>query len=97
MLSSLDEVNGRQDFDNTVQTLIVPPGSESIDQTISIPIFEDRINEAVEGLMLIVRVNKTLSNPSDLANLKLINEGVCLLRIADDDSAFRIFKIQAKY
>ena len=97
MLSFLDEVNGRQDFDNTVQTLIVPPGSESIDQTISIPIFEDRINEAVEGLMLIVRVNKTLSNPSDLANLKLINEGVCLLRIADDDSAFRIFKIQAKY
>ena len=87
-------MNGRQDYDNTVQTLTVPAGSESIDQTISIPIVKDRINEAIEGLMLIVRANETLSNPSDLANLILINEGVCLLRITDDDSTFRISYIQ---
>jgi hypothetical protein len=80
------EVNGRQDFDNTVRTLVVPAGRESIDQTISIPIVRDRINEAVEGFMLIVRANEALSNPSDLAKLNLINDGVCLLRITDDDT-----------
>ena len=90
-------MNGRQDFDNTVRTLVVPAGRESIDQTISIPIVRDRINEAVEGFMLIVRANEALSNPSDLAKLNLINDGVCLLRITDDDSRFiQNFYIQAK-
>ena len=80
------ELNGRRDFDNTQRTLIIPAGSDTIDQTVVIPIIEDRINEANEGFLLIVRANQVLSNPSDVANLIFIDEGVTLLRIVDDDS-----------
>lgn len=80
-----DEINGRRDFDNTVRTLVIPAGRQTIDETVSIPIIADRINEATEGLMLVVRANEARSNPADIANLNYIDEGVCLLRITDDD------------
>ena len=80
-----DEVNGKRDFDNTIRTVVVPAGDGVVDQQVLIPIIDDRINEANEGLLLVVRANEARSNPSDLANVRYKDEGVTLLRITDDD------------
>ena len=80
-----DEVNGKRDFDNTIRTVVVPAGDGVVDQQVLIPIINDRINEANEGFLLVVRANEARSNPSDLANVRYKDEGVTLLRITDDD------------
>ena len=85
-----DAVNGRRDFDNTPQTLVMTAGVDTIDQRVIIPVIDDRINEANEGLMLIVRATKNSSDALDVANLEYIDEGVTLLRITDDDRMFTI-------
>ena len=88
VLLHIDEENGQQDFDNTTRTVVIPAGGDTIDNTVTIPIIDDRINEATEGFLLIIRANRVNNNPSDLANLKYMDEGVTLLRITDDDSMF---------
>ena len=62
------------------------PGGTTVDQTVQIPIMDDRINEANEGFLLIVRADEIHSDPLDIANLGYMDEGVTLLRITDDDS-----------
>ena len=86
ILFCTDEINGRRDFDNTVRTVVVPAGDEVVDQLVLIPIIDDKINEANEGFLLVVRANEARSNPSDLAKVVYKDEGVTLLRITDDDS-----------
>ena len=66
----------------------MPAGKDTIDQIVIVPIIDDRINEANEGLLLVVRAMETLNDPSDLAKLSYRDEGVTLLRITDDDSEF---------
>ena len=63
----------------------MPAGGEVVDQQVLVPIIDDRINEANEGLLLIVRANEARNNPSDIANVRYKDEGVTLLRITDDD------------
>ena len=71
-----------------MRTLVIPAGNDIIDRKVLIPIIDDRINEANEGFMLVVRANEELSDPQDLANVDYMDEGVSILRITDDDSTF---------
>ena len=87
------ETNGRRDFDSSERTIVIPPGGNTIDQNVLIPIIDDRINEANEGFLLIVRANEAGNNLLDLANLEYMDEGVTLLRITDDDSKTTLFYI----
>ena len=73
-----------------MRTLVIPAGNDIIDRKVLIPIIDDRINEANEGFMLVVRANEVLSDPQDLANVNYMDEGVTILRITDDDSTFLI-------
>lgn len=80
-----DERNGRQDFDNTVQELIIPAGRETLDISVTILINDDQINEAREGFMVVVRANEAQNSPQDISRLQYLNEGVMLAYIVDDD------------
>lgn len=80
-----DEENGRKDFDNTIQELVVPSGIATVDYSVSIPINNDLINEADEGFLVVVRANENKSDPQDTAELEYIGEGVTLAIISDDD------------
>ena len=75
----------------------MPAGNDVIDQIVTIPIIDDRINEANEGFLLIVRANEARNNPSDLINVRYIDEGVTLLRITDDDSELPSIKSTLYY
>ena len=75
----------------------MPAGNDVIDQIVTIPIIDDRINEANEGFLLIVRANEARNNPSDLVNVRYIDEGVTLLRITDNDSELPSIKSTLNY
>ena len=65
------EPQGRKDFNNTVQRITFPSNAT----TVTIDIFDDAINEADEGFLIVVRV--------DPANVS--NEALVLVTIRDDD------------
>ena len=67
------EPQGRKDFNNTVQRITFYPNVSSVDVTINF--FDDAINEADEGFLIVVRV--------DPANVS--NEALVLVTIRDDD------------
>ena len=75
------------DFDNTVQTGIMPPstGADLID--LDIAITNDAINEPEEGFILMLAVSTTDS--ADSANLQ-VNMSVLLGIIDDNDSKYSI-------
>ena len=78
------ELNGRIDFDNTIQELVLRAGLTSDDYDIFFPITRDSFNEASEGFMIVLRPN-TNNNPQDLENLMFRDNGVSLGIIDDDD------------
>ena len=82
---TVDVADGRIDFDDTVQQLVIKASITSDDYTISIPITTDAINEASEGFMIVMRPDEARSNPEDVAKLTLSNNGVALGVIDDDD------------
>ena len=79
------DVNGRMDFDNSVQTLILEASITSDDYMITIPVTKDSINEESEGFMIVMRPDEGRSNPEDVARLTYQNNGVALGVIDDDD------------
>ena len=85
LLYYADEVNGRMDFNNTVQELVLSAGLTSDDYIVSIPITRDSFNEASEGFMIVMRPDESRSNPADVANIVYQNGGVALGVIDDDD------------
>ena len=50
-----------------------------------IDIFDDAINEADEGFLIVVRVDPAASNPQDVPNVALNWNGVALVTILNDD------------
>lgn len=88
----LDEENGRKDFNNTIQEVVVSSGIATLDYSVSIPINNDFINEADEGFMVVVRANEDKSDPQDIADLEYVGMGVTLAIITDDDGmlTFRV-------
>ena len=75
------EPQGRMDFNNTVQRVTFHPNAaETVNVTIDI--FDDAINEADEGFLIVVRVDPAASN---LQNMVLDWNSVALVTILDDD------------
>ena len=68
------------DFNNTVQRITFQPNVPSVDVTINF--FDDAINEADEGFLIVVRVDPAASN---LQNTALDWNGVALVTILNDD------------
>ena len=71
----------RIDFDNTIQQVIFPPSQGIAEQTITINLIDDVINEAQEGFHIAMIV--TESGPSD--QITFVRNGVALIRITDND------------
>lgn len=82
---AVDELNGKRDFDNTIQEVIIRPTNSRDDYTAIIPITLDTINEADEGFMVVMRANEVRSNAGDVENLEFLGNGVTLAVIRDDD------------
>lgn len=91
------EVDGRQDFNNTILEVILEAGDTSDDYTRSIPITRDEINEANEGFMIVMRANEEKSNPEDIKNLEFQDNGVTLGVITDDDSEYTSALVLVEY
>ena len=52
---------------------------------VRIDIFDDTINEADEGFLIVVRIDPAASNPEDIPNVALNRNGVALVTILNDD------------
>ena len=61
------------------------PSSTEALQTLDITVFDDSINEATEGYLLMVDVIADMSDPRDVANFQLVNGGISLVVVTDDD------------
>ena len=68
------------DFNNTVQRITFPPNVCFEMMDVTIDIFDDAINEADEGFLIVVRVDPDASNPQDI-----VLNGVALVTILNDD------------
>ena len=80
------EPQGPKDFNNTVQKITFRPNifSETVDVTIDI--FDDAINEADEGFLIVVRVDLAASHLQDILSAVLDqNYSVALVTILNDD------------
>ena len=77
------EPQGQKDFNNTVQMITFHPNAA--ETNVAIDIFDDAINEADEGFLIVVRVDPDASNPQDVSNVTLDQNGVALVTILNDD------------
>ena len=73
------------DFNNTVQRVTFAASTSSQTVDVTIDIFDDAINEADEGFLIVVRVDPTASNPQDVSNVALNRNGVASIIILNDD------------
>lgn len=71
----------RNDFDNAVQQVIFEPNPAISEQSVSINLVDEFINEAQEGFYVMIEVME--SGPTDVINL--IRNGIALIRIDDND------------
>ena len=78
-------INGRQDYDNTVQSVTFPPSTETAQRSVLIPYTNDEFNEATESFLLLARVVEATANPADIADLEYIRSGIAVAIIEDDD------------
>ena len=76
-------VNGRQDFDNTVHEITFPPSSMNAEQTVFIQYHDDEINEPLEVFFVVVRADNDTLDPSD--SVEYIRNGIALAVIDDND------------
>ena len=81
-----DDPNGRKDFNNTALKIMFPAGSEdgSI-QTVAIEVFDDDIDEYLEGFFLVLDVDTTLTA---LSASFTSSKRTALVNIYDDDRKF---------
>ena len=79
------EPQGRMDFNNTVQRVTFAPSGSDMIVDVTINFLDDAINEANEGLLVVVRVDEAASDPQDVQNLALEREGVVSVTIINDD------------
>ena len=78
---------GKQDFIRDEIQVVFPPSSGSeVNIPITVPFINDDINEALESFFITVTVDQLLSNPTDIASVQLIRNGVAQVNIANDDS-----------
>ena len=78
----------RNDFDNSIKTITFEPSVSPQQQTVTIDLVNDEINEAQEGFYLVISVTEISS--ADEPNLILERNGVALVRITDNDGKLTI-------
>ena len=76
---------GRKDFNNTVQRITFSLSTSSEMMVVRIDIFDDAINEADEGFLIVVGVDPAASNQQEVSNVTLDRNGVALVTILNDD------------
>ena len=73
------------DFNNTVQRVTFAPSGSDMIVDVAINFFDDAINEADEGLLVVVRVDEAASDQQDVSNIALERNGVASVTIINDD------------
>ena len=73
------------DFNNTVQRVTFAASTSSEIMDVTIDFFDDAINEADEGFLIVVRVDPAASNLQDVSIVTLDRNGVALVNIHNDD------------
>ena len=73
------------DFNNTVQRVTFAPSGSDMRVDVAINFFDDAINEADEGLLVVVRVDENASDQQDVSNIALERNGVASVTIINDD------------
>ena len=71
----------RNDFDNAVQQVVFQPSPSISEQSVSLNLVDDVINEAQEGFYVMIEVME--SGPTDQINF--VRNGIALVRINDND------------
>ena len=75
--------SSRADFDNSIQTVIFEPSVSQLEETITINLVDDIINEAKEGFFAVIEVVEI--GAADNQTLVLERNGVALVLITDND------------
>ena len=79
------ELQGRMDFNNTVQRVTFAASTSSETMAVRIDFFDDAVNEADEGFLIVLRVDPAASNQQEVSNVTLVRNGVALVTILNDD------------
>ena len=80
----LDVVGGRLDFDNTSRTIVFRAGGPvSQSQTVDFPVFDDAVDEVVEGFIIVLDADEPLTMSNQVAFIR--NLRTALGRIIDND------------
>ena len=79
------EPQGRMDFNNTVQRVTFAASTSSETTAVRIDFFDDAVNEADEGFLIVLRVDPAASSLQEVLNVTLDQNGVALVTILNDD------------
>ena len=80
----LDVNGGKIDFDNTSKTIVFRAGGPvSQSQTVNFPVFDDAVDEAPEGFIIVLDADEPLTMRSQVAFTR--NLRTTLGRINDND------------
>ena len=76
---------GPKDFNNTVQEITFSLSTSFETMAVRINFFDDAVNEADEGFLIVLRVDPDASNLQEVSNVTLDQNGVALVTILNDD------------
>ena len=79
------EPQEQKDFNNTAQRVVFALNTSPEMVNVMIDFFDDAINEADEGFLIVMRVDPAASNPQDIPDVILERNGVSLVTILNDD------------
>jgi len=79
------EPQGRMDFNKTAQRVVFALNTSPETVNVMIDFFDDAINEADEGFLIVLRVDAAASNLQDISDVILERNGVSLVTILNDD------------
>lgn len=83
------------DFNNTSQTVTFEPSLSQVQESVTINLVDDSINEAEEGFVIVIQVVEIGS--VDQQGLILDRNGVALVRITDNDRKLNTILLHACY
>ena len=81
---NLDELgpSGRRDFDNSTKAIVFRPGGPT-SQMVQFPVFDDAVNEAAEGFIIVLDIDEFQTDRSQISFTE--NLRTTLGRINDND------------
>lgn len=87
--------DGKMDFNNISQTVTFEPSLSQVQESVTINLIDDSINEAEEGFVIVIQVVEIGS--VDQQGLILDRNGVALVRITDNDRKLNTILLHACY